>query len=763
LKEQISALYGEYGRYINKYRSFPLIYDGLKIVERRLLYSLYERAKDHLVKSAEVVGWTIGQYHPHGDCLKSDTKIPLLNGDIKTIKDICIEYQDKHFWVYSCDPNTGMIVAGKAHSARIGQRTKTMYRVLLDNGKIVETTSNHPFMLRDCTYVKAENLKTGMSLMPFHQSINNGYMLCSNGSYGVSYAYKYTGNKFIESKRMSYISQNGSIPENHVIHHKDFNKLNDNPDNLLSCSRKEHVTIHQLNDLNFINSSLNSLSNGRDKMFNSDDIVLREKIRKKNSDILHKVNPDLPLIKAIRLVRDMITEGINLTEDNYNLFRKNGKYYNYPLISNMISRGYISSFEDLVSKARSNNNHIIIKIDKVILEEEEDFYDITVDTYHNFAIDQGIFVHNSSAYGSLASLVNGKLADGHGNWGCTAGIVPCDPAAMRYTEVKANKAVLDLAFEYIKYVKLEPLELKDEPIFLPTKLPFCLLNKSMCQGIGFGSRTVIPNYETKDLVKRLKWLLGYEKKEPIIRPLTDCTFISKDKDFQELLTTGKAKIEYRGITEIDYAGKGVVVKSIPPSKSFNKILKSLENDIEITKTIGFIDESTVHTRVKFLSLKRSLTLDQLQKKINTHLVGSITFECNMCDEDGNVVLVSVDQMLKNVYNNYIKIVEAVLNANMVRIQKEIDELILITKIKVVLPKWLREFPDDPDRVVNGIASDTQIASEVVGQLFDKYTMSRILKIRTDITSLEIKKQENQTNLNNLAPYVWSDKYQNLLV
>ena len=436
MKEQIGTLYGEYGRYINKYRSFPLVYDGLKIVERRLLYSLYERAKDHLVKSAEVVGWTIGQYHPHGD---------------------------------------------------------------------------------------------------------------------------------------------------------------------------------------------------------------------------------------------------------------------------------------------------------------------------------------QSAYGSLASLVNGKLADGHGNWGCNAGIVPCDPAAMRYTEVKANKAVLDLAFEYIKYVKLEPLELKDEPIFLPTKLPFCLINRSMCQGIGFGSRTVIPNYETKDLVKRLKWLLGYEKKEPIIRPLTDCSFISKDKDFQELLTTGKAKIEYRGVSEIDYAGKGVVVKAIPPSKSFNKILKALENDIEITKSIGFIDESTVNTRVKFLALKRSLTLDQLQKKINVHLVGSITFECNMCDEDGNVVLVSVDQMLKNVYDNYIKIVEAVLKANIVKIQKEIDELLLITKIKLVLPKWLREFPDDPDRVVNGIASETQITIEIINDLFNRYTMSRILKIRTDITALETKKQEFQTNLDNLASYVWNDKYQNLSI
>ena len=60
-------LYAEYGKYINKYRAFPSILDGTKMVERRLLYSLYEVARERLVKSAKVVGHCIGHYHPHGD------------------------------------------------------------------------------------------------------------------------------------------------------------------------------------------------------------------------------------------------------------------------------------------------------------------------------------------------------------------------------------------------------------------------------------------------------------------------------------------------------------------------------------------------------------------------------------------------------------------------------------------------------------------------------------------------------------------------
>jgi len=370
---------------------------------------------------------------------------------------------------------------------------------------------------------------------------------------------------------------------------------------------------------------------------------------------------------------------------------------------------------------------------------------------------------DQSAYGSLIQLVSGGLVDGQGNWGCESGVDSCDAAAMRYTECRSNKLVLDLAFEYIKFVKEEELELKAEPIFLPTKLPLCLLNKNYTQGIGFGSRTVIPSYKIKDLVKRLEWLLGYETKEPIIRPLTDCTYISKDKDFQELLTTGKAKIEYRGVSQLDYNSKSVIVTSTPPTKSLKKILSALENEIQIQKTIGWVDESTVKTKVRFASLKRSLTLDQLNKKINRHLVGSITFECNMCDLEGNVVLVSIDQMLKQVYDNYKQIICVVLKSNIAKLAKEIEELNLIAKIKVVLPKWLKEHPDDADKVMNGIQVDTSIPYETIKALFDKYTISKLLKIKTDIQELEINKQKNQTNLDNLDKYVWDDKFKQLLI
>jgi len=71
MDKTIPTLYKEYGQYINSSRAFPLEIDGLKPVERRVLLSAYQIAKDRFVKSARVDGHVIGNFHPHGSCYGS--------------------------------------------------------------------------------------------------------------------------------------------------------------------------------------------------------------------------------------------------------------------------------------------------------------------------------------------------------------------------------------------------------------------------------------------------------------------------------------------------------------------------------------------------------------------------------------------------------------------------------------------------------------------------------------------------------------------
>jgi hypothetical protein len=74
----IPVYYSEYGRYINRFRQMPSNIDALRPVERRLLLALHEQARTKLTKSAKVIGYCLGKYHPHGDSACYNTLVKLV-------------------------------------------------------------------------------------------------------------------------------------------------------------------------------------------------------------------------------------------------------------------------------------------------------------------------------------------------------------------------------------------------------------------------------------------------------------------------------------------------------------------------------------------------------------------------------------------------------------------------------------------------------------------------------------------------------------
>ncbi|GEK91605.1 DNA topoisomerase IV subunit A [Alkalibacterium kapii] len=70
LEEVMGDRFGRYSKYIIQERALPDIRDGLKPVQRRILYAMYSDSNTHdkgFRKSAKTVGNVIGNYHPHGD------------------------------------------------------------------------------------------------------------------------------------------------------------------------------------------------------------------------------------------------------------------------------------------------------------------------------------------------------------------------------------------------------------------------------------------------------------------------------------------------------------------------------------------------------------------------------------------------------------------------------------------------------------------------------------------------------------------------
>ena len=70
LEEIMGDRFGRYSKYIIQDRALPDVRDGLKPVQRRILYSMYKDKNTYdkpTRKSAKAVGNVMGQYHPHGD------------------------------------------------------------------------------------------------------------------------------------------------------------------------------------------------------------------------------------------------------------------------------------------------------------------------------------------------------------------------------------------------------------------------------------------------------------------------------------------------------------------------------------------------------------------------------------------------------------------------------------------------------------------------------------------------------------------------
>ncbi len=70
LVEEMRSAYLDYAMSVIVARALPDVRDGLKPVQRRILYAMYElglRPNSAYKKSARIVGEVLGKYHPHGD------------------------------------------------------------------------------------------------------------------------------------------------------------------------------------------------------------------------------------------------------------------------------------------------------------------------------------------------------------------------------------------------------------------------------------------------------------------------------------------------------------------------------------------------------------------------------------------------------------------------------------------------------------------------------------------------------------------------
>ena len=189
-----------------------------------------------------------------GACLAMDTKVPLLDGRILNIREIEQELKEnKKVWVYSTNPKTGHIAPGKVTWAGVTKEEAEVYKLTFDNGKELICTPDHKFPILGKGFIEAKDLTIGESMIPFYtknqkisKNTNEYEMVYQNDTKTWEYSHRMVANFFKEldaHEEMIHDEKYANDNKN-VIHHKDFNRFNNSPENLAFMNHKDHIAYH---------------------------------------------------------------------------------------------------------------------------------------------------------------------------------------------------------------------------------------------------------------------------------------------------------------------------------------------------------------------------------------------------------------------------------------------------------------------------------------------------------------------------------------
>ena len=697
IEEEMKESYLDYSMSVIVSRALPDARDGLKPVHRRILHVMNELGLVHnkpFKKSANVVGTALARYHPHGDiavydsmvrmaqdfslryvlvdgqgnfgCFTDDTKVKLTDGRDLSFKELIEEHKiGKKNYTYTINSNK-LVEIAEIKNPRLTKKNQKILKVILDNGEEIKCTLDHRFMLRDGSYLEAQKLKQGDSLMPIYLRFSTKEDKTKLELVGYKMVCQPKTNEWVgchiladewNIKNEIYAKNTGK-----VRHHLDFNKLNNNPDNVKRVIWEKHWKLHanHASELHKNQEYCKKIAEGRKKFWANEKNIgisakrLSERNKKNWKDplyrehmiqVLSEVNkqyiqkhPEKRKEFSERLTRTLKQlwqdpEYRALMHEKIIKGNKNHKNNNtgkYKFLK--ICRGAINQFKILNKETymqarikiypyrapplwetalkkyfqnsielvlkEINNNHKIVKIE--FLKECEDVYDLTIDHTHNFALASGVFVHNS---------VDGDSA-----------------AAYRYTEARlkklAEEMLADIEKETVDFAPNFDGSLK-EPLVLPSKIPNLLINGS--SGIAVGMATNIPPHNITEVSEGVIALID----NPSISIL-DLMQIIKGPDFptagvicgssgiKEAYKTGRGKIIVRA--KADVAEKRIIITEIPYQVNKSLLIENIADlvrDKKVEGISGIRDESSREGMRVVIEVKNGynseIVLNQLYK------------------------------------------------------------------------------------------------------------------------------------------------------
>lgn len=181
-----------------------------------------------------------------GGCFSGETKIALTDGRNLSFKDLVKEYflgKKNYCYTIKNDGSVGIELISNP------RRTKTnaeVVKIVLDNDEEIICTPDHKFMIRDGSYKMTKDLTPEDSLMPLYRKLSKKEGKITIDGYEMVFNPQNLIWIFTHILSDKYNLEKGVYKESYGDHkhHIDFNKLNNNPDNIKRMSKEDHISYH---------------------------------------------------------------------------------------------------------------------------------------------------------------------------------------------------------------------------------------------------------------------------------------------------------------------------------------------------------------------------------------------------------------------------------------------------------------------------------------------------------------------------------------
>ena len=242
---------------------------------------------------------------------------------------------------------------------------------------------------------------------------------------------------------------------------------------------------------------------------------------------------------------------------------------------------------------------------------------------------------DSSTYEAMVHLAQPfsmryPLIEGQGNFGSRDGD---GAAAYRYTEAKLSRIaelmLSEIAEGTVDFQKNYDGKF-DEPVLLPARVPFGLLNGSFGIPVGFSTR--IPSHNLKEVVAAAALVIRQPKAKlnEVLEKLPGPDFpgggqiISPEEELRAAYETGRGSIALRARWTIEPLARGqwrIVINELPHGVSCRQVLEEIEALVNPKAATGKKEVSQEQKRLKQFMLDLVETVrDESDRKAKLRLV-----------------------------------------------------------------------------------------------------------------------------------------------